>query len=707
MTDSQLPERGREPMRPTEAQAGRTSGRRGKLIMIAVAALVIVGAGAVIVLHRSGSSAPQPVAAASTLSAVRATANSGTRPFIISGALAPALAAYFRGQNLSGRGIADFRNDNAQWTLTVPDQVGKTINVFAAHDKTYVDVGATGRWVLLQSADDYRGYDQVPLVRDLVVLTNPFRALNLVESTRAAPQPKHLSLGNFRGQGLAPRRAPAAYTRSLVATAAPADCNNGSGASTQGGQSAQGTPDAKALTADFGVTNDAQRVTLGSWTNPPTLTTDSVDSGVCTITAAFKTPTLNGFDYTIQFDNPPGRPPTLIAPNLLRTFTYTHVFRHAVPCDQGVWTGPSKVSLPGFTVGVGTDASVSQPRAAGYGTLTLKLAGGAAVVSSNETISLIETSTLFVPTTVGKTIILVPNVNRHPVAYTRNVDGSGTSQVFGIASTSGNDSLPDPVALPMNLTLPLVRVDLTETGSVVGAKSDMKTKTTYNLGGTFDCLNHTLTLDTSTLFGATTLKQTSFRPQELVGHTERLNWRDEALTQPPTPSPTTSSSAAVAPPVVGAGIGISERSWDAHHQVDPAIDGAFDPNSGAYPGSPSQDQFLSVQYLNGLVDSYIQQFVPNTNQAAADTQVRGFLPADAVHAVPATPVGTCAAEEWTSRSLAAAVGNGSQGTITVTYAAQYGFSRTSYNPADDRTAFIQIGFGAVIPQTELTATICG
>lgn len=71
--------------------------------------------------------------------------------------------------------------------------------------------------MLLQSIGDYTGYDQVPLVRDLIVLTNPFRALNLVESTPATPHRKPLSLGTYRRWPLGPAMQPAAYTRPLTA----------------------------------------------------------------------------------------------------------------------------------------------------------------------------------------------------------------------------------------------------------------------------------------------------------------------------------------------------------------------------------------------------------------------------------------------------------------------------------------------------------
>ncbi|MEO9138898.1 MAG: hypothetical protein ABI345_07495, partial [Jatrophihabitans sp.] len=164
--------------------------RRRRLILTGIlAAAVLAAAGAAALVLHGGSSGPKPAAATSTLSAIRATAKSGTRPFTIKGTLTPALATYFGGSSITGQGIANFSTNSAKWNLTVPDRVGATIAVFAQHDKTYVDVGTTGRWVLLQSRADYTGYDQVPLVRDLIVLTNPFRALNLVESTPATPHP--------------------------------------------------------------------------------------------------------------------------------------------------------------------------------------------------------------------------------------------------------------------------------------------------------------------------------------------------------------------------------------------------------------------------------------------------------------------------------------------------------------------------------------
>jgi hypothetical protein len=706
VTDGHVSADDEPPLPPSEPKAATALVRPRRFILIAIGVvLLLVGAAVAVVLVRGKTSGAKPVAAPSTLAAIRATAKSGVRPFTITAALTPALASYFGGSAITGTGIADFGSDKAQWTLSTPAQMGKTIAVFADRGTTYVDLGATGQWVSLQSAADYRGYDQVPLVRDLVVLTNPFRELNLAESTPATPHPKHLSLGASRGHGLAPGVVPAAYLRALTSVTQSVDCNNGSAASTQGGQSAQGSPDTKVLTTDFGLSSetDAETMqTVSSW--PKTTTTmDSVDSGVCSIDTTVEQ-AANGYDITIVFNNPvPASTTTTPNFTVQRTYSYTQVFHYAVPCDQGTWHGTSHLTIPGFS-NVSGGASASQTDLTGGGDLTISLGASHASLTSDETFTARETSVLTVPGADGQTTI----ASTHPVTYTRKFNQDGLAQGFPTNPTSATNS---PTSVVIDLTL-RGDVALSETGSFIGPRQDDR-PAMYGLQATIDCTTHTFALN-STAFGDITLALVSAAPPALQSTSLSQDWRTQLLTQTPTANPTAPSSGTPAPsaptgpavPLLNV-LGSGKASWATQHHADPAIDGGFDPNPDAYPGSPSQDQFLGVQYLNGLVDSYIQQFAPNTNQAAADTQVRTFLPADAVQAVPATPLGSCAAEEWTSRSLAAAVGKGSQGTITVTYTAQYGFNPTSYNPADNRTAFIAIDFGAVIPQPQLTASICG
>lgn len=689
---------------PFKGKGTKAPGRRRRVVLITFSViLLLVGAGVAGVLAGSRARTVKPVAAPSTLAAIRATAKSGLRPFTVTAALTPALAAYFGGGTITGAGIADFSNDKAQWTLSTPAQMGKTIAVFADRGATFVDVGATGEWVLLQTAADYRGYDQLPLVRDLVVLTNPFRELNLAESTPAPPHPKQLSLGAWRG-GSSTGFVLAAYRRALPAVTQSVACNNGSTASSPSGQSAQGSPDTKVLTTDFGLTSqtDAETMqTVSSW--PKTTTTvDSIDSGVCSIETSVDQ-TSNGYDITLEFKNPvPASTTTIPRFTMQRTYSYTQVFHYAVPCDQGKWHGTSHLTIPGFSNDSGA-ASSRQTAATGGGDLTLSIGSSKATLTTDETFEARETQIITIPNGAGSTTIS----SSHPVTYTRKFNQDGLVESFPASSTA-TVSKSSTVAIDLTLS---GDVTLAETGSFIGQRQDVR-RATYGLQATIDCATHELTLN-SAAFGDITLTQISAAPPVLQSTSLSQNWRTQFLPHPtPNPgptSPTPTSSASPGPPNPPAAnvLGAGKSAWVSHHHADPTMDGNFDPNPGAYPGSPSQDRFLGVQDLNGLIDSYTQQFAPHTNQAAADAQVRAFLPADAVQAVPATPLGRCAAEEWTSRSLAAAVGKGSQGTITVTYDAQYGFGPTSYNASDNRTAFIQTSFGGVIPKAELNATICG
>ena len=183
-----------------DVPAGRSRANR-KRIALGTAAVGLVAAaatvGVLVFTSSGGNSAPRPSAASSVVRAVEATAKAHARRFTVTGQLTKAVAAYFGGSAVTGAGVADFADDIARWRLTVPPQVGGVIAVVAKGNRTWVDVGARGRYVLLTSDADYRAYDSVPLVRDLVEVTNPFRDLNLAESTPARVQRKHLSLAPF------------------------------------------------------------------------------------------------------------------------------------------------------------------------------------------------------------------------------------------------------------------------------------------------------------------------------------------------------------------------------------------------------------------------------------------------------------------------------------------------------------------------------
>lgn len=698
MTDGQRPESGEKPAPPIQAEAVTRPGKRKRLTLIAVGAVVLlVGAGAVLVLSRGKTSGAKPVAAPGTLAAIRATAKSGTRPFTLAITLTPALASYFGGPKISGNGIADFGSDKAQWTLLVPEQMGKTIAVFADRGTTFVDVGATGHWVSLRSAADYRGYDQVPLVRDLVVLSNPFRELNLAESTRAAPQPKHLSLGSFHGQGFAPGMAPAAYIRPLAAPTTSVDCNNGSGASTQGGQSAQGTPDTKVLTTDFGLTSetDAETMqTVSSWPKPTT-TMDSVDSGLCSIDTSMEQ-SSNGYDIKMVFNNPvPASTITTPKFTVQQTYSYTQVTHYAVPCSQGTWHGTSQHTMQGFVRDLGL-AGVTETDPTGGGDLTLSIGASKAKLTSAETFTAEEKQFLTVPGSRG---VPVTTATTHPVTYQRNVNVDGLAEGF---PTDPNASAPNtPTSVVMNLTLG-GDVELAETGSFIGPLAATR-PALYGLQATIDCTTHKLTL-TSKAFGDVTLNPISLALPTVQSTSLSQNWRTQFLTQPSTPSPTTSSSAAVTPPVVAAGVGISQSSWDAHHQVDPTVSSYYDPLPGAFPGASNQDRFNGVTFYHGKLNVYTEKLSPTANAATIDVTMAHDLGSGTTVVVPFQNLGRCGAAYYRNPAAVDSALDPT-GLIQVLFYSDYAGLGTALDPSTIKSASVS-GWPGAAPKTPLPATTC-
>lgn len=459
------------------------------------------------------------------------------------------MAAYFGGSTLSGSGVANFTTDTAQWSVTVPKQVGGTINVVARGNKTWVDVGARGQYVELATAADYLAYDRVPLVRDLVEVTNPFRDLNLADSTAAPVQHKPLARGNA---GVSPpvRAQLAAFVLGAkVGDSVPADTSvnlsgdcSGNNTTLSVEDEEVGTPDPKAITSDFDITQVAtEDDVLTSWNT--TVTTQDVDSGVCSVGVSFTDSGDNGFDVVTSLDNP--IPPVqLSTPNELKTVSVTTTQHFEIPCDEGTWSGSSETEFAGYdtTNTVGTaESTVTQTPPTGGGHVTIELAQGSAVVTSDEIFG--STETVSTVASLGDGNAPLTTSQSEKVTYSRHIDATGASE----ADPSDGDA---EVSLILDVA---GSVGLTETGSFIGPRSTTD-DASYELPATINCDDHTLTFGSDVPFGAIALERTQAAAPQLASTTTVADWRTQILvdaTSPATQTPTPSSSGSTPPvPVV-------------------------------------------------------------------------------------------------------------------------------------------------------------
>ncbi len=703
-----------------------------------VTVAVVVGAIAV-VANSDGASKAKPVAPSSVAQAVTATAKAKARKFTIEGKLTPAMAAYFGGSTLSGSGVADFTTDTARWSVTVPKQVGGTINVVARGNMTWVDVGARGEYVELATAADYVAYDRVPLVRDLVEVTNPFRDLNLADSTAAPVEHKPVAQGDAGGSPLVRAQLAAFVSVAKVGDSLPADTSvnlsgdcSGNNTTLSVEDEEVGTPDPKAVTSDFDITQVAtEDDVLTSWNT--TVTTQDVDSGVCSVGVSLTDTGDNGFDVVTSLDNP--IPPVqLSTPNELKTVSVTTTQHFEIACDEGTWAGSSETEFAGYdtTNTVGTaESTVTQTPPTGGGHVTIELAKGSAVVTSDEIFG--STETVATVASLGDGNAPLTTSQSEKVTYSRHIDATGTSE----ADPSDDDS---EVSLILDVA---GSVGLTETGSFIGPRSTTD-DASYELPATINCDDHTLTFGTDVPFGAIALERTQAAAPQLASTTTVTDWRTQILvdatsaaaTQTPTPSPSgstlpvpvTSPAGTAAPessppasaiassatpttppaPLTANVLGATQAQWGSTHRPDPNIPGNYDPSStDAYPGAPVQDQIQTVTVANDRVQGYLQLFTPHTTQSQADDQIRANLPADAILAGSVVNLGACAVEQWTSRSLAAADPGRTSGLITVSFTDSYDIDVNAYNAADVRLAFVNVSAGQPLTLTSADQQICG
>jgi hypothetical protein len=135
------------------------------------------------------------------------------------------------------------------------------------------------------------------------------------------------------------------------------------------------------------------------------------------------------------------------------------------------------------------------------------------------------------------------------------------------------------------------------------------------------------------------------------------------------------------------GLGATRATWNGRHQPDPLFTSAFDPlPDGTFPGAITPDRFDGLIYdRHGRLSQFTEKFVPGTTIAAAKAAVLALLPRDARRVAGPRKLGTCAAEERSSRTLAKQ--DGKRG-IVASYQSYYDFPSVPYVPADVREAWV-------------------
>jgi hypothetical protein len=626
--------------------------------------------GALSACSSTGTAHGKAVASPAVARAVAGTVHSGSAQFSLTVGLSKPLAAFLGDSTVStvsGKGEVDFTRRRASWSVELPPSLGSSVQAIADGGTTYVSYpplsppGAP-RWIELSSNADYADFDTVPWIRDLVVLTNPLRVLDAVDST---PGSIHTTSMPVMPRSVAAVTL-AAWERSGVQ---PELCVPT--------KSSSGPMSVKAADV-FAVGATAEEDVIRAWKQNQ-ISTEIGQSGVCEATVSVENPDGLGFDVKVTIDKQ-GVPVTVggIKGELKTQFSTAY----HVSCLVGDWAGTTTANFP---------AAGDLSEMVGGGSVLLHIADPKKVLENAR----MSTQETFNGTEQGHNYGAGIAHGSQDVTYHRRIDAIG--RVLATSTGLGN------IALAVHGD-----VSLTESGAIVGSRAATFTGRSLILTGTFTCVSMDLHS------GHTTYHFYRAAPGVSVGAVSvSENWRplaaQDAGTPAPGPSPTTQSSpttqTTTSPPSVG--LGAAQSSWTADHVADPQVANAYDPKPGSYPGSYFQDEFLGVTFLDGELESYEQQLAPSTTQAQASAAVRAYLPPDATIVIPATNLGTCAEEILQSPSIAASQGSGSGG-ISVVYASDYTSSSKNYDPSDVRTAFVTMRPGG-LPQSasDLSPMACG
>ena len=413
------------------------------------------------------------IARVNPIQAIARTAAKRARRFSISVALTKAVSGFFGQQcprTLRGAGYVNFRQRAARWSITLPDSFGGTLSVIAVGGLTYVDAPgftkATSRkrWVELRTPRDYATFNRIPLLRDLVVLTNPLRSLDVLRSVKHPHRATDTSGGAIAHS--------AEGTPSLTA-----QCNNGQQVA------ADASADAQRLTDIFSVGVKADQETLSSWAKNK-VSAEANNFGVCEVSVSVANAENDGFDVVITFQNP--APPIHVqTPSTTVTTKWSFTYHFEQPCSNGTWQATDSTLLP-IAVSGGTTFFSAQR---GGGIVTLKLNNGDAALSTSETFTGTVTATLDEIAIIFGVEQVEPTVTTQPTIFTREVDATGT----GIIPP------PNHGVSPVNVFATGLTKATVVTDPIPITPSEVTVPRTYDLSGSLVCPN-TLTLS-SLAFG--------------------------------------------------------------------------------------------------------------------------------------------------------------------------------------------------------------
>jgi len=279
-------------------------------------------------------------------SAVARTVATRARGFNISITLSKGLSRFFDpreecAQLLRGSGYVNFHQRAARWSVELPGVFGGSLKVVAIGNRTYVNAAAFARkghtvWVKLSSLSDYETFDTVPLLRDIVVLTNPLRSLDVLQSVKA---PRHTLARH------------ATYTPEEQAQAADspsvsASCSKQAQAVVSGD-----SVDAKHLTDSFALNTKIDSETMDSW-GETKISADADSSGVCEEKISVENAEADGFDVVFDFTSSSPSDTTINAPQSTVTEEWKVIYHvKEAPCLDGTWDGDEPQSTPNPTGG--------------------------------------------------------------------------------------------------------------------------------------------------------------------------------------------------------------------------------------------------------------------------------------------------------------------------------------------------------------------
>ena len=656
-------------------RVGRRRSRLGRRIIGRAGVAALLSLGTVTGCGSGGTSHGRVVASPAVARAVAETVRAGSAQFTLTVGLSKSLAAFLGDAartTVSGTGQVDFTKRRASWSIALPSSLGSTVQAIADGSTTYVSYqpiwpAGGSNWIELSSDADYSAFDTVPWIRDLVVLTNPLRMLDLVDSTPGTPHTISSVTGPADTEGHV--MVLAGWSRSPVepGVCVPTLSSSGAWTGDVAGEVSAGA------SAEAGV--------MKAWADGH-VAVDAGRAGVCDATISVDNPDGLGFDVKLSVTQL-GIPVTVAGVKGKVTVSFSQTLHETThPCWVGSWSGTTSVTVPPSPEGGISELT-------GGGSVDLKLsdptrAPGDAAMNTDEDLTGTESGSNF-----GVGIAY----GAQQLHFHREIVALGT------VSTPNNSAIE---------ILAHGEVSLNESGAIVGSRATTLPARSLLLEGTYSC--ETMDLH-STLTAYHLHKVSGGPPASLsVGAASlSVNWRPVAAQDGNSSTTTTPSSTtpnpAPSPPSVG--LGASQASWNTNHVADPQVPNGYDPKPGRYPGSYFQDEFLNVIFSNGKLQSYEQQLAPSTTQAQASATVRAFLPPDVAVIIPATNLGTCAQEILQSPALAAAAGSGSGG-ISVVYASDYTSSSKNYDPSNVRTATVTIQPGG-LPQSasELSSMACG